>query len=480
MSNLALIIEDDETLAENVCVFLERNGWDAHYCLTAEEALKALETEHPDIVISDVMLPGLSGLQLMEKINQMDRDLRVIFMTGSERVQTAVEAMKLGAADYLTKPVALAELKLSVERALGSVQMERTLSAHNRRQAEKGGLKRLVGNSPTMDEVKGRIRQILDAESRLTEDELPAVLVTGETGTGKELVARALHFDGSRSAQPFVEVNCAAIPDHLLESELFGHERGAFTDAKERKVGLVESAEGGTLFLDEIGETDLTIQAKLLKFLEDRTVRRIGSVRARRVNVRIVSATNRDLALLVQEGRFRSDLYFRLRIIEVKIPPLRERGSDVLELGKHFLKDLGRRYGKRDLVFSQDAERMLMGYHWPGNVRELRNMLEETVLLASHPVILPEQLALCSRALSDPAACEQVSPPGCLSNCNSPYTGTRFGPIQCAKPGDPDRDEVVRVLERTDWNVSKSAKLLGLSRDMLRYRIEKFGLERPS
>ena len=479
MSSLALVIEDDETLAENVCIFLERNGWEAHYCLTAEEALKSLETTHPDIVISDVMLPGLSGLQLMEKINAMDRDLRVIFMTGSERVQTAVDAMKLGAADYLTKPVALAELKLSVERALGCVQMERTLSAHNRRQAEKGGLKRLVGNSSTMEEVKSRIRQILDAESRISGDELPAVLVTGETGTGKELIARALHFDGLRSTQPFVEVNCAAIPDHLLESELFGHERGAFTDAKERKVGLVESAEGGTLFLDEIGETDLNIQAKLLKFLEDRTVRRIGSVRARRVNVRIVSATNRDLAQLVQEGRFRSDLYFRLRIIEVKIPPLRERGSDVLELGKYFLKELGRRYGKRDMIFSQDAARMLMGYHWPGNVRELRNMLEETVLLASHPVIMPEQLALCSRAIDNPETAVQVAPPDCMHNCSTPLGGTRFGPIR-SRPGDPDRDEVVRVLERTDWNVSKSAKLLGLSRDMLRYRIEKFGLERPN
>ncbi|MCB1916465.1 MAG: sigma-54-dependent Fis family transcriptional regulator [Rhodocyclaceae bacterium] len=479
MSSLALVIEDDETLAENVCIFLERNGWEAHYCLTAEEALKSLETTHPDIVISDVMLPGLSGLQLMEKINEMDRDLRVIFMTGSERMQTAVDAMKLGAADYLTKPVALAELKLSVERALGCVQMERTLSAHNRRQAEKGGLKRLIGSAPTMEEVKVRIRQILDAESRLVGDDLPAVLVTGETGTGKEVVARALHFDGSRATQPFVEVNCAAIPDHLLESELFGHERGAFTDAKERKVGLVESAEGGTLFLDEIGETDLNIQAKLLKFLEDRTVRRIGSVRARRVNVRIVSATNRDLAQLVQEGLFRSDLYFRLRIIEVKIPPLRERGADVLELGKHFLKELGRRYGKRDMIFSQDAERMLMGYHWPGNVRELRNMLEETVLLASHPVIMPEQLALCSRAMGNPVAAAQVAPQECMNNCSTPLGGTRFGPIR-GRPEDPDREEVVRVLERTDWNVSKSAKLLGLSRDMLRYRIEKFGLERPN
>ena len=480
MANHALIIEDDETLAENVCVFLERNGWEAHYCLTAEEALKCLETTRPDIVISDVMLPGMSGIELMEKVVATDQDVKVVFMTGSERVQTAVEAMKLGAADYLTKPVALAELKLTVERAVGCAKMARTLSVHQRRQAEKGRLKHMIGKSPAMEEVKARIRQVLEAESRLTDDQLPAVLVTGETGTGKELVARALHFDGSRAEQPFVEVNCAAIPDHLLESELFGHEKGAFTDARERKVGLVESAEGGTLFLDEIGETDLAIQAKLLKFLEDRTVRRVGSLRSRKVNVRIVSATNRDLEQMVQEGRFRSDLYFRLRIIEVKIPPLRERGADVVEVGRHLLGELGRRYGKRDLSFSPDAERMMMGYHWPGNVRELRNMLEETVLLASRSVILPEQLALCGRAIDNTAVAAEAAPPECMSNCTAPVGGSRFGPIATENASDPEREAVVKVLERTDWNVSKSAKLLGLSRDMLRYRIEKFGLERPN
>jgi two-component system, NtrC family, response regulator AtoC len=296
------------------------------------------------------------------------------------------------------------------------------------------------------------------------------LLIVGETGTGKELVARSMHFDGARHSGPFVEINCASIPSHLLEAELFGHEKGAFTDAKERKMGLVESADGGTLFLDEIGEIDHSLQAKLLKLLEEKSVRRIGAVKERKVNLRIITATNRNLEAMVKEGVFRSDLYFRLRIISIKVPTLRSRGEDILLLARHFLDYHGRRYGKPDLRFSPDAERVLMQYYWPGNVRELRNMLEQTVLLASNDTVTPTQLALCPSLAPESQFERQFN--GCDQACLSlPKNGVELAAVE--------KSLVIKTLERTGWNVTKSAKLLGLSRDMMRYRIEKMGLARP-
>jgi two-component system response regulator AtoC len=300
------------------------------------------------------------------------------------------------------------------------------------------------------------------------------VLIVGETGTGKELVARSMHFDGARATGPFVEINCASIPSHLLESELFGHEKGAFTDAKERRTGLVEAADGGTLFLDEIGEIDMSLQAKLLKLLEDKTVRRIGAVKERKVNLRIISATNRDLGSMVKQGTFRSDLYFRLRIIAIDVPSLRDRGDDILLLARHFLQSHGRRYGKPSLRFSPEAERQLMEYFWPGNVREMRNMLEQTVLLAPGDLIGTTQLALCP-SLAPESKYEREFKPGGGQPCMSiPKSNADMADL-----AEMERTLVVKTLERTGWNVTKSAKLLGLSRDMMRYRIEKMGLTRP-
>ena len=293
------------------------------------------------------------------------------------------------------------------------------------------------------------------------------MLITGETGTGKELLARALHYEGARSRHPFVELNCASLPSNLLEAELFGHERGAFTDAKERRIGLAEAADGGTLFLDEIGEVDLGIQAKLLKLLEERTLRRIGSVQERKVNIRVVSATNRELERMVVEGRFRSDLYFRLRVITLSMPPLRTLGEDILRIARFYLGTHARRYGKKGLRFSPEAEATLLAHRWPGNVRELRNMLEQTVLLSQDAVIHPEQLAFSAGGWAEEAVQQ------------SPARSVAPGNGAIAKIADVERELLAKTLEKTDWNVSKSAKLLGLSRDMLRYRIEKYGFVRP-
>ncbi|BAU76658.1 sigma-54-dependent transcriptional regulator [Metapseudomonas furukawaii] len=462
MEHSVLIVEDDELLAGNIRTYLERKNFEALVCHSAEEALELLQEQVPDVLLTDNSLPGMSGHELIREVSHRVPQVKPIMMTGYGNIEDAVQAMKAGAFHYLTKPVALAELKLLLDKALDAQRLEHKLDFYQARAAQDAGLEALIGESAAMLEVKSMVRQLLDAESRMVDAELPAVLIEGETGTGKELIARALHFDGARCKGPFVEFNCASIPAHLLEAELFGHEKGAFTDAKDRRLGLVEAADGGTLFLDEVGEMDLVLQAKLLKLLEDRTIRRIGSVKERKVNLRIISATNCNLEQMVQQGRFRRDLFFRLRIISIKVPRLYAREGDVLLLARHFLKLHGRRYGKPGLHFSSEAEHLLQGYSWPGNVRELRNMLEQTVLLAQGDLVTAAQLHIC---------------PTLVEGEHYRTQARGHGPGD----GEPDseRDMVIRMLDRTDWNVTKSARLLGLTRDMLRYRIEKLGLVRP-
>jgi DNA-binding NtrC family response regulator len=470
MGRSILVVEDDAIQASSIATYLVRLGWEVETCDSAEEGLRVWETLHPDAVVTDQRFRGMCGIAMLQKMRESDPQVKCIVMTGDDSVQTAVQAMKAGAYDYVIKPVVLAELHLLLERALGTARMEQALQLHQERQAHGAGVAALLGESPAMRTLKATLTRLLEAERRIDDGDLPAVLVTGETGTGKELVARSLHFDGCRSRGPFVEINCASIPSHLLESELFGHEKGAFTDAKERRTGLVEAADGGTLFLDEIGEIEPSLQAKLLKLLEEKTIRRIGAVKEVKVDLRIISATNRDLEAMVREGRFRSDLYFRLRIVSVAVPALRARGDDILLLARHFLAAHGRRYGKPALRFSPEAERALEQYSWPGNVRELRNMLQQTVLLAQGDLVTPCQLALCTRLAPAPAACAAHDDAG---------HGAAAMPRHAEAPRDEERTMVVTTLERTGWNVTKSARLLGLTRDMMRYRIEKLGLSRP-
>ncbi|AOE87530.1 sigma-54-dependent transcriptional regulator [Pseudomonas sp. TCU-HL1] len=465
MEHSVLIVEDDELLAGNIQTYLVRKNIEAMVCHSAEEALELLEQQVPDVLLTDNSLPGMSGHELIRQVSARAPQIKPIMMTGYGNIEDAVQAMKAGAFHYLTKPVALAELKLLLDKALEAQRLEHKLDFYQTRAAQDAGLAALIGESTAMLEVKSMVRQLLDAESRMANAELPAVLVEGETGTGKELIARALHFDGARCRGPFVEFNCASIPAHLLEAELFGHEKGAFTDAKDRRLGLVEAADGGTLFLDEVGEMDLALQAKLLKLLEDRTIRRIGSVKERKVNLRIISATNCNLEQMVQQGKFRRDLFFRLRIISICVPRLYARGDDVLLLARHFLKQHGKRYGKTGLQFSAEAEHLLQSYSWPGNVRELRNMLEQTVLLAQNSLVTAAQLHICPSLVEDATGHYRTHANG-NGNDNA---------------GEPEaeRDMVIKMLDKTDWNVTKSARLLGLTRDMLRYRIEKLGLVRP-
>jgi two-component system response regulator AtoC len=459
-----LIVEDESTLAKNLKRYLERHHYNVRIAERAQEGFQLFETCRPDVVVLDLQLPDLHGLEVLTLLRKRDPQAKVIVITAYGSVQSAVEAMKMGAYDYLSKPLVLGELKILLDKAMEHAHLEEALCYYRTRQASDSGLTHLLGESPPMRTLKAQLQQLLQAEHALTDADVPAILITGDTGTGKELVAQALHYNGRRKDHPFVEVNCAALPEHLLEAELFGYEPGAFTDAKGRKLGLFEAAQGGTLFLDEIGNLDLSLQAKLLKALEDKVVRRLGGLRERRVDTRIMAATNRHIEPLVRQGKFRSDLYFRLRVVEVTVPPLRERGQDILLLARYFLHLHGRRYGRTSMRFSPAAEEALLRYSWPGNVRELRNVVEQTVLLSPHEIIKPAQLPLLwglaqAYAEGEPEAGRFVLPPQGISL------------------EEVEHDLVQQALERARGNVTQTAKLLGLSRDTLRYRIDKYGLK---
>jgi DNA-binding NtrC family response regulator len=465
MGNAVLIIEDEATIAKNINTYLTRSGFEVRVAGSAEEGIRQIDVFKPDAILLDFNLPGMNGLEALGKLKALAPGVHIIMFTGHGNVELAVEAMKAGAYDFLTKPISLGKLKILLDRALGEERIEQALSYFIEKDKKEYGLDTLIGESEPMRALKEMIGRLLDAEHNLKDADAPAVLVTGETGSGKEVVARALHYNGPRRTKPFVEINCASIPQQLLESELFGHERGSFTDAKERKLGLVETADGGTLFLDEIGDMDLGLQAKLLKLLEEKTVRRIGSLRDQKVNVRIVAATHRPLEKLVREGKFRSDLFFRLRIVHLTVPPLRERGSDILLLARHFLHLHGARYGRQGLSMSPELERKMAAHRWPGNVRELRNVIEQAVLLSRGDVIGTENVNLVASASLESEGAPE-SPEGAAFEIPG-------GGIQLE---DVERGLLLKALEKTDWNVTRAAKLLGLSRDTLRYRIEKFGL----
>jgi DNA-binding NtrC family response regulator len=457
-----LIVEDEPTLARNLQRYFEREGFEVRAVGTVKEAFREFETFGPDVVLLDLSLPDGNGINLLARIRSRDRQAKVVVLTGHGSVQTAVDAMKAGAWDYVGKPAALGELKLLIDKALGQGRLEETLSYYRDREAREGGLGAILGSSAPMAALRQRISELLEAEARLADGEPPAVLIRGETGTGKELVARALHFDGPRRNGPFIELNCSALPPNLLEAELFGHERGAYTDARERRIGLAEAAHGGTLFLDEIGDLDLTVQAKLLKLLEDRTVRRLGSVRERRVDVRFIAATHRPLEQRVRDGQFRADLYYRLSVVTFTVPPLRDRDGDVELLATHFLTLHGRRYGKPGLTLDRAALALVRRHSWPGNIRELRNAMEQAALSApASGIVGPGNLALAA-----PPAFSETQ----LALGSAGESTARTLP-------DIERETIVHAMERAGGNVSRAARDLGVSRDTLRYRLAKHGLD---
>ena len=448
MALATLLIVDDEELVR--WSLRERFGHDGYTIVeagTCAEATERLASGVVDLILLDYRLPDGDGLTLLRRIKESNPDTPVILMTAFSTVENAVEAMKHGAYHYLNKPFNLDEVSVTVEKALETSRLRREVRFLRGTQGREFSFDAIIGASPAMSTVKSLI-------ARVAKSPASTVLLTGETGTGKDLVAKALHYNSDRASRAFVNITCSALPEQLLESELFGHERGAFTDARQQKRGLLETADGGTVFLDEIGEMTPGLQAKLLRFLEEKTFKRVGGLPDVRVDVRVVAATNRDLEKEVKSGKFREDLFYRLQVMPIVLPPLRERKGDVVRLANFYIDQFNREFRKKIQGLSPAAVSLLEQYQWPGNVRELRNAIERAMLLVDRSYLEPEDFTL-TRSISP---VEFTLPP----------EGVRLE--------DVERQLLTQALERAGGNQTQAAQLLGINRDQVRYRIEKFGL----
>jgi DNA-binding NtrC family response regulator len=456
-----LIVEDERVLAEAMTDYLARHGFETAMAGSGEAALDAIHRSEPDLVVLDYQLPGMDGLEVLREIRQRAPQAEVVMLTAHGSVKTAVEAMRAGAFDYLTKPVDLEELALVLGRARSHARLERELRLLQSAGRGAPG-ERIVGTSEATRSLRAQVERLAGLDQG--PGGAPPVLISGETGTGKGLVARAIHDLSPRAERPFVEVNCGAIPAQLLESEMFGYERGAFTDARAAKPGLFEAADGGTLFLDEVGAMPLALQVKLLKAIEDRSVRRLGGLRQKTVDVRIVAATNADLDRSAQEGTFRADLLYRLKVLTLVLTPLRSRPEDVVPLARHFLAEAGRRY-RRPRRLTPDAEASLRAYEWPGNVREVANVIERAVLLHEGEEIGAGVLGL--PALARGGALVEVGGGGGVK-IDFSQGGLSLSELE--------RTLIVEALKATGGNRRRAAELLGISVETLRYRMEKHAL----
>jgi DNA-binding NtrC family response regulator len=448
-----LLVEDEPVLAKNLRRSLERAGHVVEAVESGEAALEHARVARPDVVLLDNRLPGMSGIETLRALREHDPSIVVILMTAFATLEDAINAMRLGAADFVRKPVGLADLELAIQRAVKNERLQQELHYY-RGQHDGRGQGDLIGSSEAMSQLQRTLARL----ASIAPGRGPTILITGETGTGKGLIARLLHRTSARASGPFIDVNCTAIPESLLEAELFGYEKGAFTDARSAKPGLIEAAEGGTLFLDEIGHVSGAVQAKLLKVIEERTVRRLGSVRDRVTDVWVIAATNRNLEQSVRSGEFREDLYHRLRVLEIAVPPLRERGDDVVELATHFLRAHATRYGMPVPRLSDAAIETLRRYRWPGNVRELANVLERALIMGEESVLEPGDLAIAATTEGGAGEFRVVFPPG--------------GIVWA----DLEKSLIEQALAQSGGNQVRAAKLLGLSRDALRYRMEKHGV----
>ena len=447
-----LVVDDEQLIRWSLAEHLKADGLDV---IEAETGQQALDRFGPDVdlVLLDYRLPDSDGLRVLKKMKAAQPDVPIILLTAFSSIETAVEAMKHGAYHYANKPFNLEEMALVVAKALETTALRREVRALRASRSEPFGLSRIVGEAAAMRTLRALMQRIASSPAS-------TVLLTGESGTGKDLAAKVIHYNSERAARPFMNITCSALPEALLESELFGHERGAFTDARQQKTGLLESAEGGTVFLDEIGEMVPALQAKLLRFLEEKSFKRVGGSADIRVDVRVIAATNRDLEDAVSEGKFRADLYYRLNVMQVPLPPLREHRSDIPLLVSFYIDQFNREFRKQVRGASAGALELLRGYSWPGNVRELRNAVERAMLLADGEWLEPAHF---------PFAVSRRTTAGAY---DLPDEGVSLEQVE--------RNLVIQALTRTGWNHTKAAALLGLNRDQIRYRIEKFGLEKAA
>lgn len=446
-----LVVDDEQLIRWSLADRLSQEGYRILEAETAEQALDR-SRDGVDLVLLDYRLPDSDGLTVLRRIKETDPDILVILLTAFSSVDTAVEAMKAGAYHYANKPFNLDEVALLVEKALETTQLRREVRALRASQAQPYSIDRIVGESPAIRQLKGVLQKVAASPAS-------TVLLMGESGTGKDLAAKVLHYASDRAMRPFMNITASALPETLLESELFGHERGAFTDARQQKRGLLESADGGTVFLDEIGEMAPGLQAKLLRFLEEKTFKRVGGATDIRVDVRVIAATNRNLDEEVRQGKFREDLYYRLNVLPIVLPPLRARAEDIPRLANYFVDAYNTEFRKHVRRIAPATMKRLQAYRWPGNIRELRNAIERAMLLAEGEELTDELFALAGTASAR-----------LTEGIELPANGVDLEQLE--------RSLVMQALERSGWNQSKAAGLLGLNRDQIRYRIEKFKLER--
>jgi len=452
-----LVVDDERSMRDFLSIMLKKTGYDVTTAVDGEEAVKILHKDIFDLVITDLKMPKVDGLQVLKTVKELSPDTVVIVITAFASTETTVEAMKEGAYDYITKPFQNDEMKIRIKKALE----KRRLSAENillkKQLKDRAVFDNIVGKSEKIEKVFELVRKVSDSMSN--------ILIYGDSGTGKELIARAIHFNSRKKDKPFVTINCGALPEGLLESELFGHMKGSFTGAVFNKEGLFEVANGGTIFLDEVGETSPAIQVKLLRVLQDKEFKRVGGTKEIKVDVRIITATNRDLSKAVSEGKFREDLYYRLNVIPITLPPLKERADDIPLLADHFLNKFNKALNKNVKGFSQTTMELFRNYEWRGNVRELENVIERAVALSNSEIITPEYLPDILRDSSRSSSAIPV---------NIPHEGLDLEGLI----GDIEKELLLKALEKTNWIKKDAAKLLHLNFRSFRYRLDKYNLNK--
>ena len=467
-----MIVDDERLVRWSLRQKCEEWGYHVIEADAGEPGLKLAQRESPDLVLLDVRMPDLSGIEVLDQLKKNGDARAVIMITADPQLDDVKAALKLGAYDFVGKPIDFDELHITIKNALEATSLRtevQTLRGEVRRGA---GYDSVVSVSPKMTELMNFVRKVAASEAT-------TILIQGESGTGKDLIAKAIHYESSRQDKPFVAINCSAIPETLMEAELFGHEKGAFTDAKQMKKGLFEAADGGTLFLDEIGELSPLLQAKLLRVLEDQVIRRVGGIRDMQVDVRVIAASNRDLEKAVREGQFRQDLYYRLAIIAIFIPPLRDRKEDILPLVDFFIDRYNRRFKKSIRGITDETRRLILSHNWPGNVRELKNTIERGMILEDEPFLRPVYLPFSVGESGGRTVFERTSP----ADGGQALPNGRTLPRLYIPEGGTSLEEVEHAMvelamRQANSNQTHAAKLLDISRDALRYKLKKFGLIR--
>ena len=462
MKSVILLVDDQDTIRFFLEKTLTQEGYESVTAKTGGEAIEAARRIMPDLVLLDLKLPDMDGLEVLQKIKEIFPEICVVMITAFGDIETAVKAMKAGAYDFVSKPINLDQLLMVIRKGLKSERLSREVLQLKRQMDPDVGFDFIMGESKSMKKVYDVVQQVAKSDTT-------SVLVEGESGVGKEMIARLIHRYSVRSEKPFLDINCASLPEQLLESELFGYEKGAFTDAKNQKQGLLEMANRGTLFLDEIGEMSVTIQVKLLRVMERMVFRRLGGTSDIHVSVRVISATNRELQREVEEGRFRADLYYRLKVVPMYIPPLRERKEDIPKFAHYFINNFNAKFNKNFETISDEATNLMLAYPWPGNIRELKNVIERLVLLESGTVILPEHLPFSTDRMEESSIGRKID--SVLSQ-KLPEDGIDFDTVI----SELEKELIIKASNQTSWNQSKTARLLNMKRDKLRYRMKNFNI----